>query len=201
MVFKVTGDKQHTLDWPEYGLKIDVPNGSLPPGCRAELQIKSIVAGNFILPPDCHLVSSIYWISCPERFKEKVTLNIRHAAIIESLEEASYFRFYAAKCSNGPPYEFKELKNAVFMPFSKSASIKLSQFSHFAVGSHKRPRQRYYSRVFYGLKLPYSEWDVFFVMIKEEPTFQKVNYLSQILFYFIILLVRRKKISSILRRS
>ena len=66
---QVTGDKQYTLDWPEYGLKIDVPNGSLPPGCRAELQIKSIVSGNFILPPDCHLVSSIYWISCPERFK------------------------------------------------------------------------------------------------------------------------------------
>ena len=181
IIFKVTGDKQYTLDWPEYGLQIDVPNGSLPPSCRAELQIKSIVAGTFILSPDCHLVSSIYWISCPERFKEKVTLNIRHAAIIESQKEASYFRFYAAKCSSGPPYKFKELKNAVFMPFSESASIKLSQFSFVAAGSEKPPRQRYYSRVFYKLKRPYSEWDMFFVMTKEDPAFQKVNYLSQIL--------------------
>lgn len=83
-VFKVTGDKQCTLDWPEYSLQIDIPKGCLPSEHTVELKVKVIVAGNFVLPPDCHLVSSIYWISCPERFKEKVTLNIAHAAIIES---------------------------------------------------------------------------------------------------------------------
>ena len=137
--------------------------------------MKVIVAGNFVLPPDCHLVSSIYWISCPERFKEKVTLNITHAAIIESQEEASYFRFYAAKCSSGPPYEFRELKNGSFMPFTESASIKLSQFSLMAAGSCISTRQRYYSQVFYKLKTLYSEWDMLFVIVKDDPAFRKVN--------------------------
>ena len=183
MVFSITGDKPCTFDWPEYGLQIDVPNGSLPTDCRAELQIKAIVAGNFVLPPDCYLVSGIYWIIYPERFKEKVTLNIRHAAIIESQEDASYFRFYAAKCSSGPPYVFKVLKNALFMPFSESASIKLSQFSFIAAGSSKPQRQRCYSWVFYKLKAPYSQWDILFVITKDDPAFQKVNYLFQILCY------------------
>ena len=185
MIFKITGDNQYTLDWPEYGLQINIPSGSLPPGCRAELQIKSIVAGNFILPPDCHLVSSIYWIGCPERFEKKATLSIRHAAIIESLDEAFYFRFYAAKCSSGPPYKFKELKNAVFTFFDKSACVKLSQFSFVAGGSTNPPRQRYYSRVFYKSIQPYLKWDMFFVMTKEDPAFQMVNHLFLILCYLL----------------
>ena len=175
-VLTVTGDDECTLHWRDHGLRIDIPKGSIPSGCSVEIQVQAIVAGRFILPPDCHLVSSIYWINCSQRFDKKVILHLPHAAIIESQEEASYFRFYAAKFSSGPPYEFKELKNASFMPFSDSASIKLSQFSYIAVGSCKPPRQRYYSQVFYKLKQPYWEWDMLFVIIKEDLAFQKVNY-------------------------
>ena len=146
-----------------------------------KLPVKAIVAGDFILPPDCHLVSGIYWIKCPEWFSKKVTLHLPHAAIIESEKEASYFRFFAAKCSSGPPYEFKELVGGSFTPFSKSASIKLHQFSYFSVGGIARAisdwlwgiRQRYYSHVFYKLKQPH-EWDMHFVVTKDDPAFQQV---------------------------
>ena len=139
--------------------------------------MKAIVAGDFILPPDSHLVSSIYHIICPERFNEKVTLHLRHAALIHSEEEASHFRFYAAKCTIGPPYQFKELKDGSFTPFSESASIKLQQFSFFCIGSRRRPNQRYFSQVVYKLEQCH-EWDMFFVITKDDPSFQKVNYTS-----------------------
>ena len=175
----VVGDKECTLHWPEYKLQIDIPKGSLPSGRTVQLQVKAIVAGHFILPPDCHLVSSIYWINCPERFDKKVTLHLCHAAIIESDEEATYFRFYAAKCSSGSPYQFKELRDGHFIPFSEFASIALSQFSYFTVGNRRRPKQRYYSRVCYRLKQP-REWDMFFLITKDDPAFGKVNCYSYI---------------------
>ena len=186
-------DEECTLDWPDYGLQIDFPKGSLPSGHTAvEIPVKAIVAGDFILPPDCHLVSGIYWINCPYRFDKKVTLHLSHAAIIES-DEASCFRFFAAKCSGGPPYQFKELAGGSFTPFSKSASIMLHQFSYFCVGGIVRAigdwvwgiRQRYYSQVFYKLKQPH-EWDVLLVVTKDDPAFQQVianNNYSYTLYY------------------
>ena len=177
IILTATGDKECILQWPEYGLQIDFAERSLPSGRPVELQIKAIIAGDFKLPPNCHLVSSIYWINCPERFDKKVTLHLPHAAVIESEEEASYFRFYAAKCSSGPPYEFKELKNGSFIPYRDSASITLSQFSHIAVGTSELPsrltRQRYYSQVLYKLMQPH-EWDMIFIVMKDDPAFKKV---------------------------
>ena len=137
--------------------------------------MKAIVAGDFILPPDSYLVSGIYQIICPQRFNEKVTLHLHHAAVIHSEEEASHFRFYAAKCSIGPPYQFRELKDGTFTPFSESASIKLHQFSYFAIGSRKRARLQYFSQVVYKVKRLH-EWDMLFVIVKNDYAFKKVNY-------------------------
>ena len=74
------------------------------------LHVKAIFGGDFILPPDCYLVSGIYQISISEQFKKNVTLHLPHAAIIKSEEEASYFRFYTADCSRGPLYQLKRWK-------------------------------------------------------------------------------------------
>ena len=132
--------------------------------------MKAIVAGHFVPLPNCYIMSGIYQIICPRRFNKKVALRLRHSGIIESEEETSDFRFYAAKCSIDSPYQFKELKNGSFTPFSE---YELSQFSHFAVGASRHPKQRYYSHVFYKLKQPY-EWDMHFVIMKDDPAFQKV---------------------------
>ena len=191
IMFTFTGDKECTLDWQEHDLKIDFPKGSLSSGHTVKLQVKAVIAGNFILPPGCLLVSSIYWINCPERFDKKVTLHLPHAAVIESEEEASFYRFYAAKCFSGPPYVFRELKNGSFAPYKKSASIALSQFSHIAMGTSELPSspiQRYYSKVFYKIIQPH-EWDMFFIVMKDVPAFRKVYYLLIQMVYVLHLLV------------
>ena len=174
-VFNLTGDKECTLDWHEYGLHIDIPEESLSAGQTTTLQVKALIAGDFIVPPDCHMISGIYWICCPERFHNRVMLHISHAAIIESGEEASHFKFYAAKCSSGPPYSFKQLDGGTFTPFSTSASIQLQQFSFFGLGSNRPSRQRYCYQVFYKLIEGPIEWEMFFLVTKDVPAFQEVS--------------------------
>ena len=56
IILTTTGDKECTLQWPEYGLQIDFGNGSLPSGHPVELQIKYIIAGDFKLSPNNRLV-------------------------------------------------------------------------------------------------------------------------------------------------
>ena len=174
--FAVTGDNRpFTLDWVQFGLRIEVPEGSLPAGHRTELHVKAIIAGDFMLPPDCYLVSGIYQISSSEQFKKNVTLHLPHAAIIKSEDEASYFRFYTADCSSGPPYQFKEMEGGTFLTFHNSASIDVHHFSCFATGAIIPPNQQYLSQVLYkSLFKSGGVWDMVFTITKNEPTFIKV---------------------------
>ena len=43
----------------------------------------------------------------------------------------------------------------------------------FGLGTSKLTRHRYYSQVLYKLKQPH-EWDVIFVVVKDDPAFIKV---------------------------
>ena len=136
--FRLTGDDSgYTLDWNQFGLRIEIPKGSLPAGHRTELHVKVIIDGDFILPPNCYLVSGIYQISSSEQFKKNINLRLPHAAIIKSEDEASYFRFYTADCSSGPPYEFKEMEGGYFRLHSNFATIDVHvhHFSCYTVGA------------------------------------------------------------------
>ena len=194
--FAVTGG--NTLDWVQFGLHIEVPEGSIQAGNTIELHVMAIIGGDFILLPDCYLVSGIYQISSSEQFKKNITLHLPHAAIIKSEEEASYFRFYTADCSSGPPYEFKEMQGGAFIPFHNSASIDVHHFSCFATGAIIPPNQRYLSQVLYKSAVSYSvkKWNMVFAITKNDPSFVKVQLIHVILilcstnFCFLFLLLQ-----------
>ena len=175
-VFRITGDEECTLHWSEYGLQIDIPANSLSAGETTNLEVKAIIGGDFTVPCDCHMISGIYWIYCPMEFNNRVKLHLSHAAIIQSEEEVSHFKFHAAKCSSGPPYLFKELEGGSFVPSSRSANIQLKQFSFFGLGGRK-PRIKCCYNVFYKLKQPDIEWHTIFVITKDDSTFKKVSSL------------------------
>ena len=176
-VFSITNDEECTLDWSKYGLQIDIPAQSVSAGETTILEVKAIVNGDFTVPPDCYMISSIYWIRCPVRFNNRVTLHLSHAAIIEPEEDISHFKFYAAKCSSGPPYVFSEHKGGSFAHSSRSANIQLQQFSFFGLFTSTPTRLRCCFKVFYRLKQPEIEWDTIFVIIKDDPAFHKVSSL------------------------
>ena len=68
-VLTLTGDEECPLDWPEYDLHINFPKGSLPSGYTPYSRVtnEAIVAGHFVLPPECYIMSGIYQIICPRR--------------------------------------------------------------------------------------------------------------------------------------
>ena len=53
---------------PCYGFYIEVPDGALPPDVTAHVAVKVILAGQFELPENSQLISSIYWVSSSEVF-------------------------------------------------------------------------------------------------------------------------------------
>ena len=177
--FTITGDREYTLDWLEFGLRIEVPKGAIPAGHTSDLHIKAIIAGNFKLPDDCYFVSGIYQITTSKPFKKNVTLHLQHAAVIESEEEASYFRFYSADSSNDPPYEFKEMNGGSFTPHSNSSTIDLQHFSCLVVGANKSVNQLFLSQIFYKSNSA-KAWDMKFTITKNDPVFVKVSHLYHI---------------------
>ena len=177
--FTVIGDDSaFTLDWVQFGVCIEIPKGSLPAGSTTGVHVKAIISGDFKVPPDCYLVSGIYQISSSEQFKKNITLHLPHAAIIKSEDEASYFRFYTADCSSGPPYEFKEMEGGYFRPHSNSATIDVHHFSCYTIGATTiRPNQRYISHLFYkSISDSVKKWKMIFTITKDEKSFVEVSY-------------------------
>ena len=128
-VLEVVGDKPQKLEWPGYGFYIEVPEGALLPGVTASVGVKAILGGQFELPENRKLISTIYWVSSNELFLKEVAINIQHCAVITSQEQCSEFKFVIAKCSQEKlPYKFKE-KQGLFNQHTRYAAIKLKQFS------------------------------------------------------------------------
>ena len=195
--FTVTGDNSaFTLEWVQFGLRVEMPKGSLPAGTTTGLHVKAIVGGDFILPTDCYLVSGIYQISSSEQFKKNITLHLPHAAIIRSKEEASYFRFYTADCSSGPPHEFKEMEGGYFRPHSNSATIDVHHFSCYTIGATTIcPDQRYLFHVFYkSISNSVKKWKMILTITKDEKSFVEVSY-SNFILLILILLYRQTLLS------
>ena len=139
-VFEVTNGSSEQYKWDSHGFQLIVPNGALPPGFTASVAVRSIVSGPFEFPENSELISVIYWISSTHIFLKKVTVHIQHCAIIKTEEECSHFKIIIGKCSQDPPYDFV-VKDGVFTPNSKIASMSVTQFSNFgAVWMEKMDR-------------------------------------------------------------
>ena len=151
----VIGSHSKTFEWQRYGLKLHIPEGSV----RAEhtecrVDIKAGFIGQFNIPDDLQLVSCIYWLSCPQKFVNPVTLEIEHSASLQDSSQSSSVQFIVAKCSQAElPYQFRMLKKGIFVPGSSYGSIEVSQFSLFGISILKRAwrlwSHSYYSTLYY----------------------------------------------------
>ena len=157
----ITGSSSLSIEWKGYGLKIHVPEGAFSKkeeGCK--IDIKAGLDGQFEFPGNgkSQLVSCIYWLSCPQKFLEPVTLEIQHCGLIQS---SSSLHFVVTKCSQPQlPYTFKALDKGTFSPHSSYGSLQISQFSFFGIFGES---PRYYGAVYY-IKTGHNRWYVDFVM-------------------------------------
>ena len=141
------------FEWEGYGLKLLVPEGSLPSAMKeARVNIRASVSGQFQLPEDSVFLSPVFWISSPCKFSKPVTLEIQHCALRDATT-LSDLSFVSANCSQKDlPYRFKQLDGGVFTTYSSYGSIQLSHFSGVGVtGSEETPRS-YCAHLYHTIK-------------------------------------------------
>ena len=157
-----------TFQWEGYGLKLHVPDHSLPGGMEeAGINIRASVSGHFQLPQDTDFLSPVFWISAPCKFTKPVTLEIQHCALREHKAVLSDLRFVSAKCSQKDlPYRFELLDGGVFTKHSSYGSIQLNHFSGVGItGSEETPRL-YCARLYHAMKQIY-DWRYYLAITQD----------------------------------
>ena len=95
------------------------------------------------MPPDCELISAVYWVYSPHKFTKPLTLEIQHCAVLSSDQQCSQLAFVSTKCTQKElPYMFRMRDGGVFSHHSSYGSLSLS-----GVGVVKRKDSRRSRRV------------------------------------------------------
>ena len=128
--FTVTQEAQN-LQFQGYGFKLHVPKGSLPAEVsETKLNVQVSLSGQFQMPPDCELISAVYWVYCPHKFTKPLILEIQHCAVLSSAQQCSQLSFVSTKCTQKElPYVFKVRDGGVFSDHSSYGSLSLTHFS------------------------------------------------------------------------
>ena len=86
------------------------------------------------MPPDCELLSAVYWVYSPHKFTKPLTVEIQHCAVLSSDQKCSELSFISTKCTQKElPYVFKVRDGGVFSLHSSYGSLSLTQFSGFGI--------------------------------------------------------------------
>ena len=145
----VTNEDQQFI-WKEFGLKLTIPSGVLPPGVdQCELLFKASLSGHYLLPKNYHLVSPIFWIRCEPhcKFAKPVTLEIQHCALDQNISKLSFIR---ALCTQKElPYSFEVISGGIFSKSSSYGLIQLNRFSGIGVAQKGSEEREYCASLFY----------------------------------------------------
>ena len=162
-------------EWEGYGLRLHVPEGSLPGGmtnCR--FNIKASLSGKFQLPEATSLISPVFWISASSKFTKPVTVEIQHCTLREDEKMLSGLSFVSAKYSQKElPYSFKQLDGGVFTMQSAYGSIQLSHFC--GIGVIQRMWTLLHCAHVYRARKQKHDWRLYLAITKGHPTQNKVS--------------------------
>ena len=176
--FDVPDSHAHSFIWQRYGLKLHIPEGAVHTECRVD--VKAGFTGQFNIPDELHLVSCVYWLSCPQKFQKPVTLEIEHCASHQDNLQCSNLRFVVGMCSQPElPYQFRVLEKGTFVPWSSYGSIEVPTFSFFAISILKNfwSSQNYRSTLHY-IRKDVNKWEIDFVITSDLQASMKVSYRS-----------------------
>ena len=119
--------KGNTLDWGDYGFKMNFPEGTIPP---SQVIIKALVGGKFQFPDEVELVSALYVIQFPENFLQPVVLEIQHCVYLKSSRQFKNLSFVIAPIDESvPPYKFQFIEGGKFYTDCQYGMIVRSKFS------------------------------------------------------------------------
>ena len=156
------------FEWEGYGLKLYVPDHSLPGGMEeAMINIRASVSGQFQLLENSVLLSPVFWISAPCKSIKPVTLEIQHCALREDETVLSDLSFVSAKDSQEYlPYRFKQLAGGVFTTHSSYGSIQLTHFCGIGITGRKRTPRSYCAHLYHTMKQIY-DWRYYLAITQD----------------------------------
>lgn len=134
---------EKTVQWPEAGLKVRIPQGTVPMGKAALLICRQAISGPFVAPPGQTFASTFYHITPSHTLLKEIELTISHAARIHSQEDCSSMRFLRAPDTpvfdenRNIEYHFSEVNTGEFRVNSKEGRIHLREFSFWCCSTSK----------------------------------------------------------------
>ena len=177
--FIVTSDKEHLFEMKGFGLRLHIPEGSLPPGVtETELHVQASLLGKYCLPEGSELASAVYWLSVPVKISRPVTVEIQHNAAFE--DPSSNLSFAICRCPEGKQpllsCTFEKLEGGMFIRSSRNGSISLSSFSGLAIIMPKGSPQHYLSQLWYAKESRY-DFSAYYVITKDLAALKSVSLL------------------------
>ena len=117
------------LNFEGYGFKLHVPENSVPAEVsEAQLNVRVSLSGPFQIPSNSELLSAVYWIFSPHKFKKPITVKIQHCAALSSDQQCSKLTFVCTKRTQKElPYTFKELDQAFNLDLKSGTTLSKSQ--------------------------------------------------------------------------
>jgi len=149
-------NEEKTFEWNDYGLRLYIPQGSLPAGyTHCCIKIRVAISGQFQFPEGSTPVSAVYWLSSDldEMFPQHLSLQIQHCAKPSAVDELKMVT--ATTTSHTFAFQFQCLKGGVFSQSSCYGRIQLSRFSLWSTiwnplkSFFSSPPLIYYSRIYY----------------------------------------------------
>ena len=137
------------FEWEEYGLKLDISEGTLPEGLdRCTVRIKASLAGQYQFPEDIHLVSSVFLLRCEPmcKFAKAITMEMEHCAKSVNASKLSFVRAFCTQKTL--PYTFKKI-GGYFSEDDCTGTVKLNGFSILGVGQEGPCQREYGTTIFH----------------------------------------------------
>ena len=133
-LFLIQGDSPQYFNWDGYGLRINVPEGTVSSTETCEIVVTALIGGQFTFPKGSELVSAVYGVSIASEIQQPLTLEIQHCVSLKTSEQSSYMRFAKASSKQLPlPYQFHLLEGGVFSLDTRYGAISLTKFCFVCV--------------------------------------------------------------------
>ena len=177
----VTNDQQSSY-WKGYGLRLNIPKGSLPEGVeQCTIKILASLAGQYEFPEESHLVSGVFWLRCEPmvKFTKLMSVEIQHCAKAENISKLSFVR---AVCTQEKlPYTFQQLNQVISTSSSSSYGLtRLQHFSGLGITQEGSQDRGYVAKLFYrNRSISNNYYDIHFVVTWDTDLHHTVSACKQ----------------------
>ena len=138
-LFVLQGDSSHFLNWEEYGIRMNIQRGSIPPSETCEIGVQVLFGGQFSIPEGYEMVSGVYAISISSTLLKPLELEIQHCVNLTREDQTRYLSFVVSESKNAVQYNFELLNGGDFNHSTKYGKIYRSHFSETSIVKKQSP--------------------------------------------------------------